>query len=232
MIWAIMNFILASLSIFIAVLVSQKYFKSEYNHVENMWFFIAFFLFSIQFVINGLSYFLPILNLYVDSIIILQIYGYWIMIIMGFRLRQIHEDWPYKVNKYVRVVVLLATIFSLFIYHLLAVYGLYEIMGIYYRLIFILLSFMAFIVFPRTGYYLFFRMGFGTIGLAHLIELFSLCDIGVEDIHNVSFILSFVGFISVGIALYFIFYSDEVLERRENKERRNKPRRAEDKASF
>ncbi|MFW6273160.1 MAG: hypothetical protein ACOC2U_05215 [bacterium] len=233
MVWALMNFSLAIIFIGISVLVSQKYFNSEYNHIENMWFSVAFFVFAINHTITGISYFSPSVQINLISFNILKLYGYWIFILMGFRLRQIHQNWPYKLNKYIRVVVLIVTIFSLFIYHLFAVYEFYHTMVLYYHAIFVFLSLLAFLLFPTTGYYVFFRLGFGMIGLSHV---FSIGNTSIEALKPFNYtpnILSFFGFLSVIIALYFIFYSDNILEKRAQKyERRQKSRRREDKTSF
>lgn len=233
MIWAVMNFLLAGLSIGISILVSRKYFQSEFNHIENMWFSLAFFIFSIHFIFVGLSEWVFLIQTHLISFHMLQLYGYWILILMGFRLRQIHEELPYKLNKYIRVIVLMATIFTLFVYHLFTVYGFYNEVWVYYHGILTFLSLLAFILFPITGYYLFFRIGFGMIGFSHIINITTFSFPALEDSKNIAFILSFFGFISIGIALYFIFYSDSILEKRELKyERRQHSRRAEDKASF
>lgn len=201
---------------FIAYLVIDKYLQSYYNHVENLWYGLAF-------IVLAFTHFVDLIEVYkgesVQNTSILSLYAYWVMLIMAFRLRQIQNNWSYFTNKKIKLIILMLTVFSLYLFHELESTTYQNTFFSIYTYILILLSLAMFIVIPGKGYYIFFKIGYAFLTLSYILCLFRN-----SVIYYTPHILEFSGFISIGIAIYFIFYSDKLLERRGTQP----PRRRED----
>lgn len=238
--FVISHITLLVISLFIALTVFPKYFNSLYNNIENMWFGIAFFIFTIRSFFFILRVFCPFVDIYVEALPALNLYAYWIILIMVVRLRQIYRRWSYKVNKYTRFIIVLAMIFNLFIFHVSSIVncsGMFAFQK--YYILFIILTFLSFSLVPQVGYYIFFKWGCFLIFVSHTMTFISYQPLlysyilknSVVDnpfmIQNISFIFYFLGFVSLAFAIYFIFYSDKMVNQ---KEKRKASRRIEDQA--
>lgn len=223
-----MHTILAIISLGVVLSVTPKYFRHNYNHIENMWFGLAFLIFFYRSVMIILHHFYPdSVSIYFLALPILELYAYWIILIMVFRLRQVKSKWSYQLNKYVRATILLFTVISLYYYHTIEMYqfnGATEEYIVFFQLG---LSFFSFIIVPYIGYYLFFKIGYGMLFLSHIVELNGLCKSETcTHLLNISHIIYLIGSISLAIAICFVYCSDSIIEKR-----RNPGRRIEDRTS-
>lgn len=218
----LMYSITISICAFISAVVLNKYLQSTHNHIENLWLGVAFIIFGfistfklIDILTNGY------LSFVTHDGAILRVYAYWIILIVAFRLRQLKNKWSYSLNKKVKIFLLLSTVFSLYFLYALDVTSCGVVFTNVYNYISIGIIVATMIVLPAVGYYIFFRLGYFFFLLAHIA-----CIVRYSPIHYVPHILSFVGLISIAINIYFVFYSDKILDRRDQ---RSKVRRVEDR---